>query len=294
MPHVTTHYRVIVAAGHHRQPRNSQKWLEPYPPSNVEAVPGTPMNPFAPPQLSYTGDGATQLASFLFWSAGDGTDGQTTTDQQLNTTVGNAPLTLVAWYLPPGGIGNGQPGYIIDAFSDALNDFVDDDFVTVSPDAALTHDANVVGWVPTASAESLTAAPGSIHTGESFEQWIGGNPSSDVDALHESESGYAVATYHNQHLPVPHLGVNATAAWLILWGIINDAPGFQIPRGGGGGGGPVGPWGPYLQRILRATSVGSLGTPMAGHAEVAKAAFAEVEAATKELGAQLARTQRQQ
>src|SRR5262249_44953759 len=152
---------------------------------------GTPMNPFAPPQLSYSVNGTSQLADFLFWSAGDGSDGQTTTDQQLNTTVGNAPLTLVAWYLPPGGIGNGQPGYIIDAFSDALNDFVDDDFVTVSPDSALTHDANVVGWVPTAHAESVTAVPGTIHTGETFEHWIGGHPSSTVDAFNATESGYA-------------------------------------------------------------------------------------------------------
>jgi hypothetical protein len=291
MPHVTTHYRVIVAAGHHRQPRNSQKWLEPYLPSNVEAVAGTPMNPFAPPQLSYTADGATLVANFLFWSAGDGSNGQTTTDQQLNTTVGDAPLTLVAWYLPPGGVGNGQPGYLIDAFSDALNDFVDDDFVEVSPDAALTHDANVVGWVPTGNAETLKAVPGSIHTGETFEHWIGGHPSDEVDALNQKESGYAIATYHNQHVPVPKPGISAAAAWLILFGIINDAPGLQIPLGGGGPV-PVGPWGPYLQRVARAAGVASLGGGMRGSAEIAKLALAEVEGATKELGAALNRVAR--
>ncbi len=290
MPHVTTHYRVIVAAGHHRQPRNSQKWLEPYPASNVEAVQGTPMNPFAPPQLAYTDNGANQVANFLFWSAGDGTDGQTTTDPMLNTTVGTAPLTLVAWYLPPGGIGNGQPGYIIDAFSDALNDFVDDDFVTVAPDAALTHDANVVGWVPTAHAESLTAVPGTIHTGETFEQWIGGHPSESVDGLPASESGYALATYHNHHLTLPKVGQYEQGV-KILWGIINDGTGAVL---GPNGPVPVDPgWGTLVQRINRAAALVALGEHTRSAAEVARIGVAEVAAATKAFDAHVAGLEQQ-
>jgi hypothetical protein len=286
MPHVTTHYRVIVAAGHHRQPRNSQKWLEPYAASNVEAVPGTPMNPFAPPQLSYTVDGVTQVADFLFWSAGDGTDGQTTTDQMLNTTVGNSALTLVAWYLPEGGIGNGQPGYIIDAFSDALSDFVDDDFVEVSPDAALTHDANVVGWVPTGNAESLKAVPGTIHTGESFEQWIGGHPSDDVDALNQKESGYAVATYHNRHLTIPKVGDQYQQGIIILYGVTNDAPGLgYIP---GHGPVPIDPgWGSLLRAVGKAAGLVALSEGTAAAKEISRIAVAQVNAATKQFNAQV-------
>jgi hypothetical protein len=285
MPHVTTHYRVIVTAGHHRQPRNSQKWLEPYAASNVEAVPGTPMNPFAPPQLSYTVDGTTLTATFLFWSAGDGTDGQTTTDQMLNTTVGTAPLTLVAWYLPPGGIGNGQPGYIIDAFSDALNDFVDDDFVEVSPDASLTHDANVVGWVPTAHLEHLKAVPGSIHTGETFEQWIGGQPTADVDDLGANTSGYAIATYHNQHLSIPKIGDEYASFVKILYGIINDAPGAVL---GPNGPVPVDPgWGQLLAAVLRSGGLVELGAGSAAAKEINRIALAQVNAAVKQFNAQV-------
>jgi hypothetical protein len=288
MPHVTTHYRVIVAAGHHRQPRNSQKWLEPYAASNVEAVPGTPMNPFAPPQLSYTDGGATHTANFLFWSAGDGVDGQTTTDQMLNTTVGTSPLTLVAWYLPQGGIGDGQSGYVIDAFSDALNDFVDDDFVEVSPDAALTQDANVVGWVPTAHAEHLKAVPGSIHTGETFEQWIGGHPTAEVDDLGASTSGYAVATYHNQHLQIPNIDDDRYATWVkILYGIINDAPGAVW---GPHGPHPVDPgWRALLDAVERSGGLAALGKGSEAAREINRIAVAQVNAAVKAFNVQMSK-----
>ena len=290
MPHVTTHYRVYVAAGHHRQPRTGSTWIEPNPQSDAEVVAGTTITPYAPPQLAYLVDGQAQVATFLFWSATDGTDGQTTTNQTLNQTVGAQPMTLTAWYLPPGGIGNGQPGYLIDAFSDALGDFIDDTFVTVAPDGGLTNDANVVGVVPTANAESLTAT-GSVHTGESFEHWIGGHPEGDtstVDDLQQNESGVAIATYHHSHLKIPS-SVSAMEAWLILFGIINDGPGIQIPRGGGGGPVPVGPWGPFLQRVVRAATVGSLGAQMHGGAEIARVAASEALAAAKEVQAQVAR-----
>jgi hypothetical protein len=287
MPHVTTHYRVIVTAGHHRQPRNTQKWIEPYDASNVEAVPGTAMNPFAPPQLTYTADGSPHTADFVFWSAGDGTNGQTSTGQTLNTTVGTAPLTLVAWYLPEGG-GPGGPGsgYIVDAFSDALNDFVDDDFVKVSPDDALSTDANVVGYVPTGSDEELAAVPGVIHTGERFEQWIGGHPSGNVDDLQHGEDGYAIATYHNEHLPIPKIP-QYEAGVKILWGIINDAPGAVL---GPNGPVPVDPgWRTLLERISAAAGVAAMARGMHGAAEVRRVAANEVTAAAKQFTAHVER-----
>jgi hypothetical protein len=243
------------------------------------------MNPFAPPQLSYTVDGQTQVADFLFWSAGDGTNGQTTTNQLLNTTVGNAPLTLVAWYLPVGGPdGVGEDGYIIDAFSDALNDFVDDDFVEVSPDAALTHDANVVGWVPTAADESLKAVPGSIHTGESFEQWIGGHPTNDVDELGSKQSGYAVATYHRQDVVVPPIRSQYEQGIIILYGVTNDAPGLgYIP---GHGPVPIDPgWGALLAAVQRAAGLASLAAGTDAAKEVTRIAVAQLNAAVKQFSA---------
>jgi len=288
MPHVTTRYRIVVAAGHHRQPRNSTKWLEPYPANEVEAIPGTALSEFAPPQLSYTDGGATATASFLFWSAGDGTDGQTSTSPTLSTTVGTTPLTLVAWYLPIGGDpGTGSSGYVIDAFSDALNDFVDDDFVSVSPDASLTSDANVVGWVPTASAEELKAVPGSIHTGETFEQWIGGMPTADIDDLAAKSSGYAIATYHRRSVPIPKVDDRYAQFVQILWGIVNDAPGAVL---GPNGPIPIDPgWGSLLERVARAAVLASAGAHVKGSAEVRRIALNEVQAAVKELGAALER-----
>ena len=57
MPHVTTPYRVISTAGHHRQPRSSAAWIEPNPQSDAEVVAGTTITPYAPPQLAYTAGG---------------------------------------------------------------------------------------------------------------------------------------------------------------------------------------------------------------------------------------------
>jgi hypothetical protein len=285
MPHVTTHYRVINAAGHHRQPRSSAAWIEPYPQSDAEVVAGTTITPYAPPQLVYTVAGQAQTATFLFWSATDGADGQTSTSQTLNQTVGPAPMTLTAWYLPPGGpSGNGGgTGYIIDAFSDALGDFIDDTFVEVTTDPSLTSDANVVGWVPTAAAETLRAT-GAVHTGETFEHWIGGHPAiGEDDNLLAGENGFAFATYHRLHIPLP---AGKQEGWLILYGIINDAPGWQIPLGGGGGG-PVGPWGPFLQRVTRAALVGSMAHEMHGGVEIGRIAATEALQAAQQLQEQI-------
>lgn len=287
MPHVTTRYRVIVRAGHHRQPRNATKWLEPYPANEVEAIPGTALSEFAPPQLGYTDGGEPATASFLFWSVGDGTNGQSSTAPNLSTTVGTTALTLVAWYLPVGSGPGNETGYVIDAFSDALNDFVDDDFVEVSPDAALTGNANVVGWVPTAHAEELKAVPGIIHTGESFEHWIGGHPTDDVDDLSATENGYAVATYHRGPVVPPRPADERYELWVeILWGIINDAPGAV--RGPNGGPVPVDPgWGALLRRATEAALVASAGARFNDAAELRRIAVNEVQAAVKELGAAL-------
>ncbi len=286
MPHVTTHYRVLVVAGHHRQPRNATTWIEPNPQSDAEVVAGTTITPYAPPQLASLVDAEPQVANFLFWSATDGTDGQTNTNPTLNQTVAGSPMTLTAWYLPPGGLGgNGGSGYILDAFSDAIGDFVDDTFVTVTSDASLTNQANVVGIIPTTNQETLEAT-GSIHTGENFEHWIGGSPSGTTDTLAAGTSGIAIATYHKQSIQLPNRGVHESEGLVILGGIAVDGGGYAYPIGHPGGGGPVGPWGPYVQRVARAAFMSSLASTHA-LAEVQTLALAEIAEATKQLQAQI-------
>lgn len=296
MPHVTTHYRVYVAAGHHRQPRAGSTWIEPNPQSDAEVVPGTTITPYAPPHLAYGQGGQDLVGTFLFWSATDGSDGQTTTSQTLHQTVGANPMTLTAWYLPPGGPGgDGGPGYLLDAFSDALGDFVDDTFVTVAGDPAKTTQANVVGDISTVSAESLHAAD-AIHTGETFERWIAvaapgqtQPTASGADVtLAAGTSGVAIATYHRAHLSLPKVHEPAQGL-VILGGVAVDGGGYVFPIGNPGGGGPVGPWGPFLERSARAAVVGSLGARMHGGADIARHAADEAMAAAKQLGAQLER-----
>lgn len=286
MPHVTTHYRVLVVAGRHRQPRNATTWIEPNPQSDAEVVTGTTITPYAPPQLAYVDGGHPQVGNFLFWSATDGTDGQTSTNQTLNQTVGAAPMTITAWYLPPGGgstPGNGS-AFLLDAFSDALGDFVDDTFVTVTSDASLTSDANVVGIIATTDQETVRAT-GSIHTGETFEQWIGGSPSGDTDTLAAGTSGIAIATYHRQHIQLPPKHVNAQEAVIILYGIVNDASGAILVNGHPV---PVDPgWGSFLGRVNRAAGMTAMGSGTRGAAEVAKLALDEVLDAAKQLQAQV-------
>ena len=144
----------------------------------------------------------------------------------------------------------------------------------------------MVGWVPTAAAETLRAT-GAVHTGEAFEHWIGGHPSSgDDDDLLAGENGVAIATYHRSDIPLPVKG-GELEGWLILYGIINDAGGLQIPLGGGGPV-PVGPWGPFLQRITRAALVGSMAHQMHASAEIGRIAATEVLQAAQQLHEQIA------
>ncbi len=282
MPHVTTHYRVIQAGDHHRQPRSANTWIEPNPPSETEAVAGSTITPYAPPHLAYVDSGGHDAeGSFVFWSATDGTDGQTSTNNTLNQAVGSTPMTLTAWYAPLGGGGDGPRFEFVDAFSDAVGDFVDDTFVTVTSDPSLTANANVVGEVPTAAAESLLAA-GAIHTGETFEQWIGGNPDGDQDAIAKDSTGIAIATYQNHHLRVPNVG-RYEQGMKILWGIVNDAQGAYL--------GPHGPvpydpgWGRMIERVSAAAGVVALSAGTKGAAEITKVAMAEVTDAVGDLQA---------
>ena len=269
MPHVSTHNRVIAVSGHHRQPRNGPTFIEPYASGEADAEPGTIWKSFASPQLGYVSGGQQQQAEFLFWSASDGINGTTSADPQLSQLVGDLKLDLTAWYLPPGGTGpGGGPGYLLDAFSVAHGDFIDDTFVDVTSDPSLTSEANVVGDISTVSAQTLLARGSVASTGESFEHWIAVSTANQpliasgqqLD-LPAKTSGVAIASYRKVAIPAPNLGgLSAMEAWVILFGIIQDGGGLQYHPGHGPT--PVGPWGPFVASVARSAGVGVLSAGM--------------------------------
>jgi len=249
MTHVVINAKRIGSpAGHHRQPRSGPTSSTLIGGASTEATPGSVVHATA---------AELEGLRFVFWSASDGIGGAVATTSSIDQQVGDSPLTLTAWYYPVGGDGGpGEAGYLIDAFSATLNDFVDDDFVTVTSDPSLTATANVAGWVPTKQAQQLTAY-GSIHGGQVFQTWVGDAPATGATAsLARGASGLAIATYRAQQIAIPRLDIDKRQGWLIFGGIGVDGGGFVIPIGGGPGGGPVGSWGPFVERVGHLLQVG--------------------------------------
>jgi hypothetical protein len=284
MTHVEIASRLIQPAGHHRQPRSSTTWT---------ALPGG--SSFESPSGSFVNATASLVpdAQFVFWSASDGSGGQTTSSTSIHQEVSSTALAVTAWYLPVGGVGGpGQSGYLLDAFSVAHGDFIDDSFVDVTSDTSLTSDANVIGWVPTARTQTLVARGSVQSTGESFDQWIGIPAADQTATASEGASGFAIASYKKAVFRVPSF--NDREGWLIFGGVAVDGGGFVIPLGGGHGGGPVGPWGPFIERVVRAYATGVLASGMEGAegrdiqikaaTEIANAAKANVAAVKKQVG----------
>jgi hypothetical protein len=284
MTHVDIASRLIQPAGHHRQPRSSTTWT---------ALPGG--SSFESPSGSFVNATASLVpdAQFVFWSASDGSGGQTTSSTSIHQEVSSTALAVTAWYLPVGGMGGpGQSGYLLDAFSVAHGDFIDDSFVDVTSDASLTSDANVIGWVPTARTQTLVARGSVQSTGESFEQWIGIPAADKTATASEGASGFAIASYKKATFRVQ--SVNDLEGWLIFGGVAVDGGGFVVPLGGGHGGGPVGPWGPFMERVVRAYATGVLASGMESTegrdiqlkaaTEIANAAKANVAAVKKQVG----------
>jgi hypothetical protein len=284
MTHVDIASRLIQPAGHHRQPRSSTTWT---------ALPGG--SSFESPSGSFVNATASLVpdAQFVFWSASDGSGGQTTSSTSIHQEVSSTALAVTAWYLPVGGMGGpGQSGYLLDAFSVAHGDFIDDSFVDVTSDASLTSDANVIGWVPTARTQTLVARGSVQSTGESFEQWIGIPAADKTATASEGASGFAIASYKKATFRVPSF--NDREGWLIFGGVAVDGGGFVVPLGGGHGGGPVGPWGPFMERVVRAYATGVLASGMESTegrdiqlkaaTEIANAGKANVAAVKKQVG----------
>src|SRR5262249_12853883 len=174
MAHVSVHYKMYIPGGHHRQPRNTSAEIDLGPSGEFDvANPGnaTP-NYFA--QLPYTLGAGSGIAKLIFWSVTDGTNGKVYGAGPLTQPVGANPLTIPAWYWPISGPGvpGGSSAIIDDAFSANQGRFIDDTFVTVTSNPALTANANVIGIVPTSAAQTLVAAHSVTSTSEPFSQWI--------------------------------------------------------------------------------------------------------------------------
>lgn len=201
MPHVTVSYEMFLPGSHHRQPRNSSMHLDLAPTAGGDiAVSGIYTPPFFP-LLPYNLPAGSGFGKLIFWSVTDGMSGQVLSPVAFDQPVGLFPLTITGWYFPtsgPGGI-NGQSAILDDAFSANLGRFIDDTFVDVTSDPTLTNDANVIGIVPTAEAETLEAKNSVTSTTEPFSQWILNDGPMPVAAttLHveKGASGIAVAVY---------------------------------------------------------------------------------------------------
>jgi hypothetical protein len=274
MTNVHVSYRLIQAAGHHRQPRSAPSSTELLNLGTGPEIPGATGTQNAP--------GTYESNKFLFWSVSDGTAGLTSADTHLTYAVSSQAMELTAWYVPPGGLGpRGGSAFLIDAFSVAANDFVDDDFVTVTSDASLTAQANVAGIIPTTKAQTAQAF-GNIHS-ENFEQWIGASSASGQNAsFDKGGNGFAIATYKRpEPMDIPDIDVPELTWLLLLGGVLVDGGGIGIRPGGGPV--PIDPWGPLMQRLVKGISLTRLGAGIKGTAgkQVQRVAAAEIAAAAE-------------
>jgi hypothetical protein len=257
MPHVSVHYKIYLTAGHHRQPRNASSTLEPNPPSEVDVAQPGNITPLYIPQLPFMDGTTPALSQLLFWSVTDGVNGQTFPAGPLTQPVGANPLTITAWYFPIGsGTGNGT-AIIDDAFSAIAGNFIDDTFVTVTSDPSLTSDANVVGEVPTASAETLVAYASVASTTEPFLKWMSfsaGTASGTTLDVPAGSDGLAIAFYERpQGVPPPNLNVGRyEIGGIVVGGVIFDGGGGIILNGVYH---PVDPWGPLLVALTQASLI---------------------------------------
>jgi hypothetical protein len=124
--------------------------------------------PWAASQISWNDNNGQETAYFAFWSFTGTADGSLVfTNNHPTVTIGDSNMQAIAWYIPGG---TGGPGVLIDAFDVDLGNFVDDDFVAVTPDANLTSAANNDGFLPTTAAEDVNAFA-NIHN-VPFDKWL--------------------------------------------------------------------------------------------------------------------------
>jgi hypothetical protein len=187
----------------------------------------------------------------LFWSVTDGSHGQVLPPAPFDQTVGTSPLTITAWYYPISGPGVGGVGSLIidDAFSANQGRFIDDSFVDVTSDPALTGEANVVGIVPTNVAEILAAKSSVASTTEPFSRWIFNDALEAVNnktlQVAKGSVGIAIAIYQQPSLAArPSLNLSQYAIWQwVDYGTMVD-------------GGPH-PWNPYVNQLMGGVALGA-------------------------------------
>ncbi|HSI51005.1 MAG TPA: hypothetical protein VLA61_22295 [Ideonella sp.] len=222
-------------------------------------------------------NGQEQNAQFAFWSVTGAAGGPGVSfSPSLNIEVEGSDVQATAWYLPGGGRGNGEKGTFVDAFDVAQGTFVDDDFVTISPDAELTNAANETGFVPSAAIETVSAYD-TIHA-VPFLDWRvmvqapAGSDNVSTTHLHTGagSTGVAFAFYQSTGggggIKV-HPGRYQQGTW-VSWGVMVDG-------GGPTGNGPVGPWDPLVRSLATALAM----------AEAAKLSDPELQRAGLDLAA---------
>jgi hypothetical protein len=293
MPIITVSERLIQPAGHHRIPRTTATWVPIQDPDNPDQPPnhyqvGYHFQHQFAGHLPMPGGGGQ--ATFVFACSSNGTSGATYPTTFVDAEVlDDNPMTVIAYYAPPGGLGpGGGPGWFVDSFSAAQNDFTDDNpFVTVEGDPQATTDANIAGEVSTAGKTLRLDAVGAISTGEAFEQWVGNAATpDDVEVLAAGSNGIAIATYHaGTPVTPPHPDGSRYEQWIeIIAGIINDAPGWYI--GPDGKPHPYDPgWGAFAQKAVQAVAVARQSEGMASHSTIAQAALHDLGVAFKQLTA---------
>lgn len=247
MSHVHTRYVTWVSRGRRHHGSGPLDLVEPL---DTAVTDGGSYQAWAPPLITYDdAQGTSQSGRFAFWSVVGASGGAfVSTLPALSVPVAGVPVQATAWYLPMGGGGPGEPGTFVDAFDVNQGSFVDDDFVSVSPDGALSAAANEDGWVP-ATAEEHVLAFGSIH-GTPLKDWqiIYQQPahadSASGNDLHTAAGSSAVAFAFFQR---PEGGWRwdlppiAAGTW-VSWGVMVDG-------GGPTGNGPVDPWGPLWREF---------------------------------------------
>jgi len=244
---------------------------------------------WAPPSISWTDSHVMHSASFAFWSVVGASDGASViTGQSLSCTVDGSDVQAVAWYLPAGGPGGpgGGPAVYIDAFDVNQGRFFDEDFVTVTPDAALSANANETGVVPTASAEDIHAVS-SIETVPFLDWTEFVQPAPQVisdENLHADANSTAVAFAFYQTVVVSHRRPprEELGTW-VSYGVMVDA-------GGPTGHGPVPPWSPLLRQFAAGLALADAASLVAAEFQgaVRKLAADQVTLASRQIADQIA------
>ena len=207
MPSLTYNYVYFQGGPHTRQPRSVTGYGGFQPIGNLSGAAGTlqSQTPFSPPSgsLPLTTTVGTTIYHFAFVNVSGGTEGGQTSfnaGTPPQVTVGTAPIVVLVVYLPSGSIGGpGTSGASIDAFDESTGSLVDDTFVSVTPNAALTSGGNVDGWVPTTNTETITADAVITPTQADFDKWVNlgtGQASSAAAFSAQAEQSYDILAFY--------------------------------------------------------------------------------------------------